>query len=193
MRRARAAAVAAFVLLLPSRVAGAPTLQELRQQDFRGWDGIAFYCTASPADDFNKATCDWAGQRLRVAASSARISAAIVPSSAFDRAISIAQSDHPNPIELELELLANKNDFPFGIYVGLRAKKYYSRAAESPGPGKDPREMPRSGDLIFWEQSLIAAGTRGPDMASTLRQAIETQLLRFVSDFTEARAGANGP
>jgi hypothetical protein len=76
---------------------------------------------------------------------------------------------------------------PSAICTNLRAYISYAEAVEARYK-KGPREDPRSGHLVLWERSAIAASSdTAQDLIFPVSGTIEQLLKQFFADFLNAR------
>jgi len=179
-------------LLLAGAAASAAD-DEVRQQRnerrFSGWNGIAFYCDLNPDAETSKRLCEWAGQRMRLAASSASIPFIIAPDDSEQRYLAMAKARRRDALQVELKIFTTKGAGAFGAYVRLAAKSFYISAKEGDDIGPAPEHVGRPAELFFWTKEMIgAAYNRSPDLDADLRGNLETQILALISDFAEGRA-----
>jgi hypothetical protein len=161
------------------------TSKELHKQQFEGWGGLAFYCSIRPESSANKALCEWATQRIRLLAKSVSVPVLATQSDTFQRIVQKSKSTIPDLLDLQLDIFS-VGDNPRALSVTLRAGPTYSQAIEALNPSAAERR-PRGGTLVLWERQFVAAGSAGVEFDGAARQALDTNLMQFVSDFAEAR------
>jgi hypothetical protein len=180
--------LAAIVLPIPAFGLDRQTIMDnLKRKNFSGWEGVAIACDLSPKDDsLNKATCVWVQQKVRLLAASARIKVIVLDSNdAFSREFEFELHDHYLPLTIGMQ--SSRQDISIALAGTVSAQPYgdWKRFGES-----DDQRV-RSGSLVVWDKTFVAAGTLSSDFDAAVQQAFETRLMEFFADYTEGANTAN--
>lgn len=158
------------------------------RQNLTGWDGILFYCSVN--GDSGEGLSDVCEKTRSNAAFLAAV--AQVPmkkaSSAFELGFSSLADDH---LILEVRIHSTTGQAPTAIGARIMAYVAYRNAIEagvSTMKNKRPRAISRSGDLIFWERSVIGASSGGAaPLHEGILQGIEKHLKDFFADYLNSQ------
>ena len=159
------------------------------KQNLSGWNGILFFC---PFDDESgqvlKDICEKTYVNAEFLAVTAKVNL-IKARSGFEVGFKAGTGDQ---LVLEVHLHATKHGVPAAIHAGIRAYAYYYEAVTTKplleGGMKDARLTPRSGDLIFWERTVLGASSgMAQDLVTPLSQGIEQRLKEFFADYLKAQ------
>jgi hypothetical protein len=161
--------------------------KEQDRKNFTGWNGILFYC---PIEEQSSRAlneiCEKSYTNANFLAASAKVNLTKVRSG-YEVLFKSRISDF---LILEVELGATKPGTPSAVHARLRAYVDYSEVVEKSGyeGQKRAREIPRSGDLIFWERTVIGASS-GSDQAlvAPISESIEQLLKQFFADYLNAQ------
>jgi hypothetical protein len=156
------------------------------KQNLTGWNGILFFCQFD--DDSNQAVkdiCEKTYVNAEFLAATAKINL-IKGRDGFQMGFEAGVGEL-----LVLEVKLNSTERPSAVHANVRAYVgYYNAVQTHPGDKekKDARIIPRSGDLIFWERSVLGASSgTAQDLAIPLSQGIEQPLKEFFADYLKAQ------
>lgn len=157
--------------------------EEWLKAQFGGWTGLSFYCEiAGNSTETSANICSWATQRVRILARQSGVPLIVVSSDPFRRTLDKRQGAR-NHLDLVLYI---RTTVPtpgqvVAVYIAIRAAPHVSL----PPDDKSPNGEPRSGTLVLWETDLIGSGSPGHELEGALQQAVETNLMKFLNDYTD--------
>jgi len=162
--------------------------QDFWDDQYRGWDGIAFRCEMSHNE------VAWMTQLCEQTAGEAGFRASVigipfVSCSLCDTYTFVTRALDAGiqyPLELKFWLYA-----PFGNEAGVArviVSRYYRSAVEmTPAAGFTPDTIPRSGELIFWDETIAFNFRSTAEAIQMLGPAINAKIVEFYTIFNNAR------
>jgi hypothetical protein len=160
------------------------------KKNFSNWDGILFFCSVSDhSPRAHKEICRKTTTNAAFLASTGKINF-IKARDGFDFGYRGAVDGHL--LLLEVELVSTKSGAPSAISVVVKAYAHHdgktsAHGIEGPVTG-GVRRAPRTGNLIFWERSLIGASAGSVDnLVDVVSQNVEQVLKEFFTDYMNAQ------
>ncbi len=156
-------------------------LKEFNIKQFKGWTGIVLRCQpATSNQDVADAICENAALEFNYLAESSGIPHK-VSRNENSFLFHTKNIELENPLTLELTTSATANANVLAVHVQISAENFYiDVVAQDAGPGH-PEALPRSGNLVLWERSVMAVGDR--QVVEALTPYVKDHIKAFFTEF----------
>lgn len=151
---------------------------------FKGWTGIVLRCVPNASNPtVRDAVCQSAATDFNYLAENSGIPHRVSDGEDMFR-MTVNSRKLGIPLILNLDTSATRSgNGPTGVHVRMSAEKFYSTAIEQDAKPGEPEASPRGGDLVFWEQSIIAAGYGDAQIARDIAPSISQSMKMFFTQF----------
>jgi len=151
---------------------------------YKGWTGIVLRCTPNTSHKVvTAALCQSASAEFNYLAENSGIPHRVSDGEDMFQ-MTVNSRKLGTPLILNMTTSATTgNSGPMGVHVRLSGEKFYSTAVEQDAKPGDPEASPRGGDLVLWEQTVIASGFGDQQLARDMAPYVNDKMKMFFTEF----------